>query len=84
MWHDILLKDAKEFPHFIQDKSAATFCCQVAAWVRDMLRNFYLVKSHNIAIDSTTTEAREKNKHRFGIFRIFDNVWLNLKTIKFC
>ncbi len=57
--------------HFNQDKSAAEFFCQVAAWVRDMLCNFYLVKGHKIANDSTTTEAREKNKHSFEIHKIF-------------
>ncbi len=42
---------------------------QVAAWVPDMFCNFYLVKSHKIANNSATTEAREK-KHRFGIIII--------------
>jgi hypothetical protein len=32
----------------------------VAAWVPDMFCNFYLVKSHKIANNSATTEAREK------------------------
>ncbi len=49
----------------------ASFCCQVAAWVPDMFCNFYLVKNHKIAKNSTTSKAREKNKYRFGIFRIF-------------
>jgi hypothetical protein len=40
--------------------SAARFCCQVAAWVPDMFCNFYLVKSHNIVHNTTSTEAREK------------------------
>jgi hypothetical protein len=29
-----------------QDKSAAKFCCQVAAWITDMSCYFYFVKSH--------------------------------------
>ncbi len=29
--------------------------------------NFYLVKIHKIVNNSTTTKAREKNKHSFGI-----------------
>ncbi len=41
-----------------QDKSAARFCCQVAAWVPDMFFNFYLVKSHKIVVNSPTIEAR--------------------------
>jgi hypothetical protein len=38
-----------------QNKSAARFCHQVAAWVPDMFCNFYLVKSHKIANNSATT-----------------------------
>jgi hypothetical protein len=53
----------------IQDKSAASFCCQVAPWVLDIFCNFYFVKNHKIANYSTATKDR-KNKHRFGIFRI--------------
>ncbi len=34
-----------------------------------MFCNFYLVKNHEIADNSATAEAREKNKHRFGILR---------------
>jgi hypothetical protein len=37
----------------------------VAAWVPDMLCNFYLLKNHEISHYSTT-EAREKKKHRLG------------------
>ncbi len=45
---------------------------------------FYLVKNHKIAKNSRTTKAREKNKHRLGIIRVYSVcVWLNLKTIKF-
>jgi hypothetical protein len=40
--------------------SAASFCCQVAAFVPDMFCYFYLVKNHKIANKSATTEAREK------------------------
>ncbi len=43
-----------------QDKSAARLCRQVAAWVPDMICNFYFVKSHQIANNLATTEAREK------------------------
>jgi hypothetical protein len=32
----------------------------VASWVPDMFCKFYLVKSHIIANNSATTEAREK------------------------
>jgi hypothetical protein len=47
----------------------------VAAWVPDMFRNFNLVKSQKIANNSAATEAREKNKHRFGISGILDIVY---------
>jgi hypothetical protein len=43
-----------------EGNSAASFCLLVAAWVSDMIRNFYLVKNHKIANNSTTTKAREK------------------------
>jgi hypothetical protein len=32
----------------------------------------FFVKNHKIAKNSTTAEAREKNKHRFGILRILE------------
>jgi hypothetical protein len=41
-------------------KSAASFCYQLAAWIPNVFFNFLLVKKHNIANTSTTTEAREK------------------------
>ncbi len=43
-----------------EGKSAASFCCQVAAWFPGMFWHFYLVKNHKIAKNSTTTKAREK------------------------
>ncbi len=43
-----------------QDKSAARFCYQVAAWDPDIFSNFYLMKSHKIANNSANTETREK------------------------
>jgi hypothetical protein len=33
-----------------QAKSAARFCCQVAAWFPDMLCNFYLVENTKLLI----------------------------------
>jgi hypothetical protein len=41
-------------------KSAASFCHQVAESFPDMLHNFYLVKNHKIAKNSTTAKGREK------------------------
>ncbi len=48
-----------------------------------MVWNFYLVKYHKIANNSTTAYAREKIN--LGIFRILDFLYvrLNSKTIKF-
>ncbi len=43
-----------------QDKSAAKFCCQLAQWAPHMFCPFYLLKSHKIANNSTTAEAKEK------------------------
>jgi hypothetical protein len=42
----------------------------VAAWVTGMFCNFYLVKNHKIADNSTTTKATEK-------------ISKNLKTLEF-
>ncbi len=57
---------------FNEGKSAASFCHLVVARVTNMFCNFYLVKIHKIANNSTTIKAREKNKYRFGILRNFD------------
>jgi hypothetical protein len=43
-----------------EGKTAASFWCQVAAWVTDMFWNFYFVKKYKIAKNSKTTKAREK------------------------
>jgi hypothetical protein len=45
---------------FNQDRSAAIFCHQIAAWVSDMLCDLTLVKNHKIKNSSTTSRAREK------------------------
>jgi hypothetical protein len=42
------------------DKSVGSFSCQVAAWVPITFCNFYLVKNHKIANNSTSAGAREK------------------------
>jgi hypothetical protein len=43
---------------FHQDILAASFYHQVAACAQDLFCNFYFVKHHKIANNSTTTEAR--------------------------
>jgi hypothetical protein len=43
-----------------EGKSVANFCCQVASWISDMFCNFYLVKNHKMAENSTTTKGKEK------------------------
>jgi hypothetical protein len=45
-----------------EGKSAVSFCCLVATWVPHMFCNFYLVKNHKKA-DNSTTKDREKYKH---------------------
>jgi hypothetical protein len=65
-----------------QDKSATSFCQQVAAWMQDMLRNFYLVKNH--IIDNISTTKRKPLS--FGIPIIKKKMFqfsLNLKTANF-
>jgi hypothetical protein len=52
---------AVEVPALNKDKSAASFCRQVAAWIPDMFCNFYLVKNQKIVTnDSTMPEAIEE------------------------
>ncbi len=48
-----------------QDKSAATVCHYMAAWVPYIFCKFYLVKGHMIANDSSTTESRGKKQAQF-------------------
>jgi hypothetical protein len=43
-----------------------------AALVTVIFCNFYLVNNHIIVNNSATTEAREKYKHIFGIFKILE------------
>ncbi len=43
-----------------QDRSAARFCPQVAAWRLDTFCYFFLVKSYKIVNNSATDEARAK------------------------
>jgi hypothetical protein len=43
-----------------EDKSATSFCCQVAASVPDVFCNFYFVKNCKFANNSTATKAGEK------------------------
>ncbi len=47
-----------------------------------MFSNFYFVKNDTIANNSATTEAKEKNKHRFGILRISDILDICFSEIK--
>ncbi len=42
----------------------------MAAWFPDMFCNFYRVKNHKIAKNSTTTKARDKISTDFEILRI--------------
>jgi hypothetical protein len=43
-----------------EGESAASFCRWVAALFPDIFCNFYVVKNHKIAKNSTTTKAIEK------------------------
>ncbi len=43
-----------------EGKSAASFCCQVAALVLDMFCNFYSVKNHKIVNNSATMKLEKK------------------------
>jgi hypothetical protein len=43
-----------------EGKLVANYCRKVAARFPDMFCNFYLVKNHKIAKNSTTNKVREK------------------------
>jgi hypothetical protein len=51
---------SKGFASANEGKSAASYCQQVAALVPDMFCNFYIVKNHKMAKNSTTANARQK------------------------
>jgi hypothetical protein len=53
------------------DKSAASFCHQVAAKFPDMFCGSYLLKNHNIANNSTAPKAREESSG-FGIVKFLE------------
>jgi hypothetical protein len=56
----LLGQEDKKLDCFCDGKSAASYCCQVAALVPDMFCYFCVVKNHKIVNNSATTEAREK------------------------
>ncbi len=45
-----------------------------------MFYNFYSARNYKTANNSTTDEAKEKNKHGFGILRILEKSMMNVKT----
>jgi hypothetical protein len=58
----------------------------VAAWVSDIFYNFYLVKNHKIANNSTAAEAREKMStflKSLEFYNIFDAVLTKFLIFKF-
>jgi hypothetical protein len=67
---------------FLKDanKLVDRFCGQVAAWVTDVFCNFNLLKSHKIADNSATTEAREKVSTDLESLEFLKYVPLNLDT----
>jgi hypothetical protein len=65
-----------------KDKSVASFSHQVAARIPDLFYNIYLMKNHNIANNSTTTEVKVKSEDIFGIIRIFENMEVCLARFK--
>jgi hypothetical protein len=45
---------------FHEGKSAASFCCQVAAWLPDMFCNIYLIKNINISKNQQLLKLEKK------------------------
>ncbi len=58
-----------------REKSDARFYRQVATLVPSMFCNN---KGYKIANNSGTTEAREKNKHKFRIHNIYDIFYIHI------
>jgi hypothetical protein len=73
---------AKQLHQSKEDKSAASFGRQVAAWVPDMFCNFYLTKSAKIANNSTNTDATRTNEHIFWNLRISEIFYVCLTKFK--
>ncbi len=73
---------ASEAANINEGKSAASFCCQVAAWFTYMFFNFCLVKNHKITKNSTAAKAREKistDLESFEFKKYFDVCLAKLK-----
>jgi hypothetical protein len=52
-------------------KSSASLCHKVAEWFPGVFCNFYLVKYHKIAKNSTTTKASEKMSTALESLEVF-------------
>jgi hypothetical protein len=60
MQHSLKIANAERYYAYRwnEGESAASFCHQLAALFPDMFCNFYLVKNHKIAHNSTTAKAK--------------------------
>ena len=67
---------------FNEGISAASFCCQVAAWFPYIFWNFYSVKNHKIANNSTTAKAREKISTNLELFKFWIKIYVCLTKFK--
>jgi hypothetical protein len=56
----------------------------VAALVKDMFCNLFLVKNPKMDNNSATNEARKKSKHIFEILRILENFDICLTKFENC
>jgi hypothetical protein len=69
------------------DKSAASFCCQVAAQVLRMFCSLYTVQNLKYAINSTTSENQKEKKAQcwnpFYFRKILAHVLLNCEKSNF-
>jgi hypothetical protein len=73
--------------HNNEEKSAASFCREVAASVLDMFCNFYSAKNHKIAKNSTTTKAKVKistDLEALQFWEFFNVCLVKFKASKFC
>jgi hypothetical protein len=63
-----------------EEKSAASFCFQVAAWFPDMFWNFYFVKNHKIAKKTQSGEKMSTDYESLKFKEFFDACLTKFKT----
>jgi hypothetical protein len=63
------------------NKSASSFCHQVAAWVPNIFTTLIWQKMAKLLITQQPLKLEKKSKHRFGILRNLDIFDAHLKKL---